>query len=238
MFRPLATLVAAAALASPVYAVSDFDRHDGHRHHHRSDDHKGLVDRYERWAGSEKNARELVSGLRNDERIDLSKNGATASFTPATGKMGWGNVDHALALAKASLAEHGIRNPTPDQIKAALNGGTITASSGKRVQMTGVLQMRARGMGWGEIAHRLGVKHGDAKQARHGHKHGHKHAKHGHERHAHKHAHGKPHHAHADVHRTNFERPQRPEKAEKVERPNKPERPQRPERPERHHHRR
>ena len=222
----LATLIAATALASPVYAVSDFDRHDAHRHHHRLDDHKNLVDRYERWAGSEKNARELVSGLRNDERIDLSKNGTTVSFTPATGKMGWGNVDHALALAKASLAEHGIRNPTPDQIKAALNGGTITASSGKRVQMTGVLQMRARGMGWGEIAHRLGVKHGDAKHARHGHKH----AQHGHERHDHKYAHER-----ADFHRTKFERPERPEK---VERPNKPERPQRPERPERHHHRR
>ena len=42
--------------------------------------------------------------------------------------MGYGNVNIALRLAQASLAEHGIRNPTPEQLKAALNGGTVTNS--------------------------------------------------------------------------------------------------------------
>jgi hypothetical protein len=208
----MAALAAAALLASScVWANAE----------HR------LVEKYDRWAGSEKNARELVEGLRNDTRIDLSKNGKTTSFTPATGKMGWGNVDHALALAKASLAEEGIRNPTPEQIKAALNGGTITTKSGQRVTMPGVLKLRASGMGWGQIAHKLGFKLGDLKHAdkHHGHKHAHKHdGKHEHADWKH---HGKP-----EFQRTSFERPHKPEK---VERPEKFERPQRPERPEKPH---
>jgi hypothetical protein len=196
----MAALAATALLASaPVWANTD-----------RSENR--LVEKYERFAGSEKNARELVEGLRNDTRIDLSKGGKTTSFTPATGKMGWGNVDHALALAKASLAEQGIHNPTPEQIKAALNGGTITTKSGQRVTMPGVLKLRASGMGWGEIAHKLGFKLGDLKRAdkHHGHKHDGKH----------------------EFQRTSFERPHKPEK---VERPEKFERPQRPERPEKPH---
>lgn len=169
-----------------------------------------LVDKYDRFAGSEANARELVHGLRNDTQIELRKNGQTTRFTPATGKMGWGNVDHALALAKASLAEHGIRNPTPEQIKAALNGGTITTPSGQRVTLSGVLKLRASGMGWGEIAHKLGFKLGDLKRD-------HKHA---HSRHEHRHdwkhqradwkRHDRP-----DFHRAKFDRPQRPERPEK-----------------------
>jgi hypothetical protein len=64
-------------------------------------------------------------------------------------------------LAKASLADQGIHNPTPEQIKAALNGGTITTKSGEQVKLDGVLKMRASGMGWGEIAHKLGFKLGE-----------------------------------------------------------------------------
>src|SRR5687768_4423332 len=213
----MAALAATALLASaPVWANTD-----------RSENR--LVEKYDRFAGSEKNARELVEGLRNDTRIDLSKGGKTTSFTPATGKMGWGNVDHALALAQASLAERGIHNPTPEQIKAALNGGTITTKSGQRITMPGVLKLRASGMGWGQIAHKLGFKLGDLKRAdkHHGHKHAHK-------KDDHKHAHWKPEHKHGkpEFHRAKFERPHKPAK---VERPEKFERPQRPERPERSH---
>jgi len=197
----VAALASAATLiAFPLHATTRTESDHGPE--------KRLIEKYERFAGSERNARELVDGLRNDTQIDLSKGGKTTSFTPATGKMGWGNVDHALALAKASLAEQGIRNPTPEQIKAALNGGTITTKSGQRITMPGVLKLRASGMGWGQIAHQLGFKLGDLKHA---------HAKH----------HGKP-----EFHRASFERPHKPEK---VERPEKFERPQRPERPERPH---
>jgi hypothetical protein len=74
--------------------------------------------------------------------------------------MGNGNVDIALKLAQASLAEQGIRNPTPEQIRAALNGGTITARSGERIRLEGVLAMRASGMGWGRVSQELGFKLG------------------------------------------------------------------------------
>jgi len=206
----VAALASAATLiAFPLHATTRTESDHGPE--------KRLIEKYERFAGSERNARELVDGLRNDTQIDLSKGGKTTSFTPATGKMGWGNVDHALALAKASLAEQGIRNPTPEQIKAALNGGTITTKSGQRVTMPGVLKLRASGMGWGQIAHKLGFKLGDLKRA----------DKH----HEHKHAHGK-HDGKPEFHRASFERPHKPEK---VERPEKFERPQRPERPEKPH---
>ena len=138
---PLA-FAGAALLALPLQALPTSDRYDWDKRDYRwerndrGQDHgpeKRLVEKYDRFAGSDRNARELVEGLRNDSQIDLTKGGKTTSFKPATDKMGYGNVDLALSLAKASLAEHGIRNPTPEQIKAALNGGAITTKSGQRV---------------------------------------------------------------------------------------------------------
>lgn len=212
-YRSLAAVIAAALLAFPLYTVAH-DRGPAER----------LVEKYDRFAGSEQNARELVTGLRNDAEIELTRRGKTTEFTPATGKMGWGNVDHALTLAKASLADQGIHKPTPEQIKAALNGGTITTKSGEQVKLDGVLKMRASGMGWGEIAHKLGFKLGELKRpiANH-HKpdrgHGWEHAR-GHDW---KHERG------------DWKRDHRPEfHLAKFERPDKPGRPERPERPERH----
>jgi hypothetical protein len=211
-----------------------------HNEPERNGPEKRLVEKYDRFAGSDKNAHELLDGLRNDTQIELSKDGKTTTFTPATGKMGWGNVDHALALAKASLADHGIHKPTPEQIKAALNGGTVTTKSGQSVSLAGVLKLRASGMGWGQIAQKLGFKLGDVKRAD-------KHRKHDHDRHDHKHAHKKHDHKPAhwkheradwkrhdkpDFHRAKFDRPHRPDKFDR------PARPERPERPERHDHRR
>src|SRR6185312_1250957 len=47
----------------------------------------------------------------------------TTTFTPDTGKMGYGNVKIALSLAEASLAKAGITDPTAAEVAAALNGG-------------------------------------------------------------------------------------------------------------------
>ena len=99
---------------------------------------EALVERYTVVAGSENNAKVLVTKLRD------------GSFNPRFEKMGYGNIDNALALAEASLQKQGIANPTPDQLKTAL---------------TGVLQQRADGKGWGEIAHSMGFKLGDVKRA-------------------------------------------------------------------------
>ena len=190
-----------------------------------------LVDKFARFAGSRSNAESLVNGLRNDQLVKLtSAQQGSASFTPKTDRMGFGNVNIALTLAKATLAEQGITRPTPQQIEAVLNGGTITSRAGKEVKLTGILAQRASGLGWGKIAQANGFKlgelmrhHGDFRHHRH-------HAEFKH--HRHHHAEFK-HHDRGDFHKVRFERHDRPHRVERVERPEKVERAERPERPER-----
>jgi hypothetical protein len=130
-----------------------------------------LVQRYTDLAGSEKNARALVTGLRDGQ------------VGPETHKMGYGNVDNALALTEASLKKQGIANPTPEQVKTAL---------------TGVLQMRADGQGWGEIAHSMGFKLGELKRELH-----------------------RPERIERVAHHAKPERPEKPERREKPDRPSR-----------------
>jgi hypothetical protein len=203
--------VATLLLALPLPTLA-YQEHGG-----QADDR--LVREYTRFAGSKSNAESLVNGLRNDTQVKLTSNGRTTTFTPPTSKMGYGNVDIALSLAKASLAEEGIRNPTPEQIKAALNGGTVTTKSGQRVALPGVLKQRASGMGWGKVAQANGFKLGEVMRDK-GHRHGHKHGDWKHDR--------------GDYHKARYDRPERPHK---IDRPERFERPERPEKPERHHRR-
>jgi len=107
-----------------------------------------LVEKYAALAGSEASATSLVTGLREDKEVDL----AGTKFTPPTDKMGYGNVNIALALAEAELKQQGITNPTPEQLKTALVGDAT---------QKGILQLRADGMGWGQIANSMGFKLGD-----------------------------------------------------------------------------
>ena len=78
---------------------------------------------------------------------------------PAT-KLGQGEQDISVALAKAELSKLGITHPTSAQLDAALHGGTVRTARGKSVQLTGVLTQRQAGMGWGQIAHAMGLKLG------------------------------------------------------------------------------
>lgn len=130
-----------------------------------------LSTQYGTWAGSPTNSASLVSGLREGKAVTLVANPSSlnptapsATFTPATGKLGYGNINIALSLAKADLAKQGITNPTPSQLAAALNGGTITAATGP-VAMRGVLAQRQEGLGWGQIAKAMGVKLGSVVSA-------------------------------------------------------------------------
>jgi guanyl-specific ribonuclease Sa len=126
-----------------------------------------LATQYQGLAGSEQNAQSLVTGLRTGTPVTLNSTGTTGTpttFTPATGKMGYGNINIALSLAKTSLAQQGITNPTPAQLSAALNGGTLTTPKGT-VTMAGVLSQRQTGMGWGQIAKSMGVKLGSVVSA-------------------------------------------------------------------------
>jgi hypothetical protein len=77
--------------------------------------------------------------------------------------MGHGNVFTSLALAKQQLGQLGINQPTPQQLQAALTGGTVTTGTGTTAtttQLQGVLTMRSQGMGWGQIAQAQGTKLG------------------------------------------------------------------------------
>jgi len=168
-----------------------------------SENQEQLVERYTVLAGSTRNATSLVTGLRDGKEVRLTRRGSsTESFTPPTGKMGYGNIDNALALAEASLKQQGITNPTPAQLEAALMGGSITTSSGKTVKLEGVLQMRADGKGWGQIANSLGFKLGEVKRSDKAQPRA-----------------GRPDRV------AKAERPQRPEKPARPEKPERPEKP-------------
>jgi hypothetical protein len=114
----------------------------------------------------------VVTGLRNGTPITLTTTtpattpGAaptvtTTVITPPTGQMGHGNVFTSLALAKQQLGQLDINQPTPQQLQAALTGGTITTGTGATpTELQGILTMRSQGMGWGQIAQQQGTKLG------------------------------------------------------------------------------
>lgn len=145
-----------------------------------------LVERYTGLAGSPDNARALVTGLRDGTDIKLVYAGTPLTLDPPTGKMGNGNVNIALALTEASLKD--TAKPTAQQFQAALNG---------------VLEQRASGRGWGEIAHSLGFKLGEVVRS---------------ER-----AQPEPRASRAEA-----RRPERPERSARAERPDRPAKPERP----------
>jgi hypothetical protein len=118
-------------------------------------------------AGSQENALALVNALRTGTEVTLlappeggTGDAVATTFTPPTKPMGWGNVSHSLSLAQDSLARLGITNPTNEQLQAALMGGDVTAADGSTVTLRGILQMRADGMGWGQIAKASGTTMG------------------------------------------------------------------------------
>lgn len=109
------------------------------------------------------NAQALAGGLRSGTQITLTNppgaSPPSVSFTPPTGSMGNGNVYISMALAKQQLTAAGITQPTAEQVQIAMTGGTVTEGT-KTFTFQGVLQMRASGMRWGQIAHSLGVNLG------------------------------------------------------------------------------
>ena len=119
-----------------------------------------LVSTFSDFSGSPDNAASLVNGLRTGSAITLSgptggsPGGEALTFSAPTRPMGYGNIRIALSLAQTQLASQGITNPTPAQLQGALVGSTDGATT------QGILQMRASGMGWGQIANSMGYKLG------------------------------------------------------------------------------
>ncbi|HEX6005380.1 MAG TPA: hypothetical protein VFZ14_15455 [Burkholderiales bacterium] len=79
--------------------------------------------------------------------------GASSSLTT----LPKGQQDRAVTLANRELAAAGISNPTAAQTQTALTGGTVTNAQGESTELPGVLQLRSEGMGWGQVAHAIGV---------------------------------------------------------------------------------
>jgi hypothetical protein len=155
-------------------------------------DSQQLVERYTELAGSTENSKSLVSGLRDGTAIKLTRGNTVTTIDAPTQKMGFGNIDNALALTQASLEKQGIAHATPEQLKIALMG---------------VLDQRAAGQGWGEIAHSLGFNLGELKSAQNRSERTER------------------------VQEARVERPERAGKPDRVERMERPMRPERPERP-------
>jgi hypothetical protein len=118
--------------------------------------------KYSEFAGSDENLRSMALGLRTGSSITLTDSPTAGSagsvtFTPPTNPMGYGNITRTLDFASRDLAAAGITDPTAQQLQAALTGGTVINSQGQVVTMDGVLKLRSEGMGWGKIAHQLGI---------------------------------------------------------------------------------
>lgn len=77
------------------------------------------------------------------------------------GPMGWGEVDHSLGLAQA-LVDNGQAASFDEALMGTATTTTVTNPDGTTTTTTtysgGILQMRADGMGWGQIAKELGFK--------------------------------------------------------------------------------
>jgi len=200
-----------------------------------------LVSRYTRLAGSEAAATTLVNDLRSGGAFIVSKPVTTTTTNPdgttttststvqqtivnPNGPMGWGEVNITLALAQA-LVDAG---KAPD-LQSALTGVATTVTNPDGTQTTttsgGLLQMRASGMGWGQIAKQSGFKLGALVSASHTDK-----AKGGanHAAKDDKDDKQKPDHADKPEH---AEKPEHPEKAERPAKPDRVEHPQKPDRP-------
>lgn len=123
---------------------------------------------FEALAGSEDNAVNLVEGLRAGSEITLTTEidgqAVQRTFQPVTGEQGYGEVLLSLSLAERELAKAGVTDPTPAQLEAALNGGVIAVGTGDTAQtleLAGVLNLRAEGLGWGQVARELDLNLGE-----------------------------------------------------------------------------
>ncbi|HWA39605.1 MAG TPA: hypothetical protein VG873_17255 [Burkholderiales bacterium] len=97
--------------------------------------------------GSAANTQALTTGLTNGTPITLTgKTPAgqptTVTFTAPGGPMSALETTQMLQFASQLLASQGIVNPTPEQVRAALLGGTVQASTGQTVPVRGVLEGR------------------------------------------------------------------------------------------------
>jgi hypothetical protein len=112
--------------------------------HASAADASPLSSRYSSWAGGKSNADALVKGLRDGTPITLATTApdrtvSLAGFTPP-GRMSEEEVAAMLANARSTLSRVGIRQPTAEQIQAALIGGEVALPGGGTRLVQGTLR--------------------------------------------------------------------------------------------------
>lgn len=91
------------------------------------------------------NLQALRAGLAQGTPVTLSGAGGSVTFgAPPGPPLSPFEVNQALQLAAVLLAQQGIVDPTPQQLRAALFGGNLATASGAVVALQGVLQGRVR----------------------------------------------------------------------------------------------
>ena len=126
--------VLAIALSAPAFAAVT-----------TSDDARKLSSQYATWAGGKSNADAIVTGMQNGTTVMLvtqqESSRSLAGFTPDS-KMSTEEIAAALARAKSTLASMGVKQPTADQIQAALIGGEIQLGGGRTKAVQGSVGYR------------------------------------------------------------------------------------------------
>ncbi len=92
---------------------------------------------------SQANLQALRTGLAQGTAVTLAGAGGSVTFAPPGGPMSAFEANQALQLASVLLAQQGILEPTPEQLRVALLGGNLGPEAGN-VALQGVLQGRVR----------------------------------------------------------------------------------------------
>jgi hypothetical protein len=117
-----------------------------------------IATRFVQLAGSEDNAVALVLAIHHGLAVQLVQDVApatlplTITLEPPTGPMPWNDVRIALLHAQDLLLHAGYTRPDVDNVQAALTGGEILDAAGHGIVFRGILNMRAEGMTWVDIA--------------------------------------------------------------------------------------
>lgn len=131
-------------------------------HHKRDVATEKLAHKFQPFIDSQAAAESLMNSLQYSRKVALLNpvSGRIETFKPASKPMSLANVYVALSLAKLNLAQYGVSQPTPAQIKCALNGGEFQQSylgEQRRIRLQGVLKLHAKRLGWEAVAKRIGV---------------------------------------------------------------------------------
>jgi hypothetical protein len=147
MIRRLEGLIVFVLLVLSPMAMAQVDDTDAAR----------LAARFAHLAGSDENAMALVLALHSASAVRLATERGgrlpeMISLVPPTPPMPWNEVRITLLNVQDLLVRARILKPTLEQLHAALVGGELDHPQGGRLPVRGVLQMRAEGLSWMDVA--------------------------------------------------------------------------------------